>query len=80
MIKQLLAYFSKNAGLNTVTGAIIPVVVQVAALISPALSDAIVQAFTPDVSDMLLSGGAGAGAALVIVAARVGIALLRMRK
>jgi hypothetical protein len=77
IFERLSAYFTKNGGLNTVTGTIIPVIVQVTAVVSPDLSQTIVAAFTPEVSAMLLQGGAGAVAAGVIVLARVILAVKR---
>lgn len=80
IFERLGSYFTKNAGLNTVTGAVIPVLVQQVAGADPALAGAISGALNVDVSTALASGGYGAAAAVAIIALRVFLGMLRAAK
>lgn len=75
IFERLASYFKKNGGLNTVTGTLIPALIQILTFIDPTVAGAVQAAFDPETSTMLLHGGVGAIAALVIVIARVVVAI-----
>jgi hypothetical protein len=75
VISQLLGYFSKNKGLNTVTAAVAVPVVDIAAQ-SPLLVDLV----GAEAATYLAGGPAGWGAAALIIGARALMAFVRGRK
>ncbi len=76
--ERLADYFTKNGGLNTVTGSIIPIATQVMASTDPALAAVIVSAFSPETSKLFLGGGVGAVTAGVLIVVRLYMGISRL--
>jgi hypothetical protein len=70
-------YFSKNYGLNTITGALVPAFVQTVAVGNPTAASAIAQAFDPATVQTLQHGGAAMYTGLAMAALRVALAFAR---
>jgi len=80
IIEKILDYFKKNKGLNTVTAATLPVVA-VMATNSERGYDVLYELFGAEVANLIVSGDKAAiAAAIMIIIARVGMALNRSRR
>ncbi|EGP07325.1 hypothetical protein CSIRO_3057 [Bradyrhizobiaceae bacterium SG-6C] len=75
--RTFIGYFTKNYGINSITTAIVPAVVQAAAIGSPDVAQTIQSSFDPATVQTIQQGGAGATMALIMISLRIVMAIAR---